>query len=230
MGLEQTNRIGKTIKAKQMGTSCKCRMKCSEKISEEIRKELFGYFWSLGYKNRQWDFIARYAKTSDKKVSTNSSSRRQLSKKYYFPIKNEEIYSKIMFLKTFSTSEKIVSNVSKKLAVSPVILEDQRGSHKNRPHIISREVTVCIKQHISMFPAVNSHYTRKDSKKQYLESDLSIAKMYRFYLEWAKTQNTISEKAQMATLRQFTDMFYEYFNLSFFKQKKDLCDVCENLS
>lgn len=104
-----------------MGTPCKCRMKCSEKISEEMRKELFGYFWSLGDKNRQWDFIARYAKTSDKKVSSNSSSRRQLSKKYYFPIKNEEIYSKIMFLKTFSTSEKIVSNVSKKLAVSPVI-------------------------------------------------------------------------------------------------------------
>lgn len=122
-----------------MGTPCKCRMKCLEKISEEMRKELFGYFWSLGDKNRQWDFIARYVKTFDKKVSTNSSSRRQLSKKYYFPIKNEEIQvCKIMFLKTFSISEKIVTNVSKKLAVSPVIPSDQRGLHKNRPHKISR--------------------------------------------------------------------------------------------
>lgn len=149
-----------------MGTPCKCRMKCSEKISEEMRKELFGYFWSLGDKNRQWDFIARYVKTFDKKVSTNSSSRRQLSKKYYFPIKNEEIQvCKIMFLKTFSISEKIVTNVSKKLAVSPVIPSDQRGLHKNRPHKISREVTDCIKQHISMFPVVDSHYSRKDSKR-----------------------------------------------------------------
>lgn len=159
----------------------------------------------------------------------NSSSRRQLSKKYYFPIKNEEIQvCKIMFLKKFSVSEKILSNVSIKLAVSPVIPTDQRGLHKNRPHRISRQVTDCIKQHISMFPVVDSHYSRKDdSKKQYLESDLSIAKMHRFYLEWAKTQNTISEKAQMATLRQYTDIFNEYFNHSFFKPKKDLCDVCE---
>jgi len=51
--------------------------------------------------------------------------------------------------------------------------------------------------------------------------------MHRLYLEWAKTQKTISEKAQMVTLRQYTDIFNEYFNLSFFKPKKDLCDVCE---
>jgi len=110
-------------------------MKCSEKISEETCKELFSYYWSLGDKSRQWNFVARYVKILDKKVSTNSSSRRQLSKKYYFSIKNEEIQvCKIMFLKTFSTLEKIVSNVGKKLAVSPVIPSDKRGSHKNRPH------------------------------------------------------------------------------------------------
>jgi len=98
LGLEHTNRIGKTINAKQMGTPCKCRMKCSEKISEEMRKELFGYFWSLGYKNRQWDFIARYVKTFDKKVSTNSSSRRQLSKKYYSLLKMKKFrYVKLCF-------------------------------------------------------------------------------------------------------------------------------------
>ncbi|KAF0699609.1 Uncharacterized protein FWK35_00038188 [Aphis craccivora] len=193
-----------------------------------MREKLFSDFWSLGDKNRQWDFIARYVKTFDKKVSTNSSTRRQLSKKYYFPIQNEEIQvCKIMFLKTFSISEKIVGNVSKNLAVSPVIPTDQRGLHKNRPHKIAREVIDCIKQHISMFPVVDSHYSRKDSKKKYLESDLSIAKMHRFYLEWAKTQNTISEKAQKATLRQYTDIFNEHFNYSFFKPKKDLCDVCE---
>jgi len=28
-------------------------------------------------------------------------------------------------------------------------------------------------------------------------------------------------------LRQYTDIFNEHFNLSFFKPKKDLCDVCE---
>lgn len=64
-----------------------------------------------------------------------------------------------------------------------MIPSDQRGSHINRPHKISREVTDCIKKHISRFPVVDSHYTRKDSKKQYLESYLSNSKMHRFYLE-----------------------------------------------
>lgn len=91
-----------------------------------------------------------------------------------------------MFLKTIGISEKILNNMGKKLAISPVLISGQRGTHRNRPHEIPREVTDCIKQHISMFPVVDSHYTRQNTRKQYLESDLSIAKMYRLYQEWVK--------------------------------------------
>jgi len=64
--------------------------------------------------------------------------------------------------------------MGKKLAISPILISDQRGTHSNRPFAIPREVKDCIKQHVSMFPVVDSHYTRQNTQKQYLESNLSI--------------------------------------------------------
>lgn len=130
-----------------------------------------------------------------------------------------------MFLRTLSISEKVIGNISKKLNISPVIPNDQRGKHLNRPLAIQREVKDCIKEHISLFPAIESHYTRENTQKMYLDSNLSISKMHRFYLDWVKGK-TVCVKAQNATLRQYTDIF-NTFNLSFFKPKKDLCDKCE---
>lgn len=128
---------------KKMGAPCKCRNKCSEKIDEETRKRIFDEYWSLGDHSRQWGFVARFIVISDKKVSTNSSStsRRQLSRKYSLPIQNNVIESvyKVMFLKAIGISEKIVNNMGKKLAISPVLISDQRGTHRNRPHAIPRE-------------------------------------------------------------------------------------------
>lgn len=210
-----------------MGLPCKCRLRCYDKFSEDIRQKIFIAYWCLGNDSRQWDYIARYVRTLEKKVTTKSTgSRRTYSRKYFLPINNDKIQiCKVMFLKTLSISERVVSTVSQKLNKSPVISSDQRGKHLNRPHTIQREVLDCIKEHISMFPVVESHYRRADSQKQYLESDLSISKMHRLYIEWVKDK-TVCVKAQNATLRQYTNIF-NTFNLGFFKPKKDLCDKCE---
>jgi len=119
----------------------------------------------------------------------------------------------------------VVTTVAKKLNMSPVIEPDLRGKHSNRPHVISTTVTDLIKEHIAMFPTIESHYRRATSQKEYLDADLCISKMHRFYLDWVKDK-TLCVKAQNATLRQYTDIFNTY-NLSFFKPKKDLCDKCE---
>lgn len=41
-----------------------------------------------------------------------------------------------------------------------------------------------VRQHINLLETVKSHYCRRDSKKLYRPQDLSVAKMYRFYLEY----------------------------------------------
>lgn len=226
LGKEHVNRSGKNISAKDMGPPCKCILRCFDKINEDLRKQIFNEYWSLGDHNLQWDFIARYVKIMDKKVATTSNSRRTSSRKYYLPINNDKInVCKVMFLKTLAVSEKVISSIFKKLNKSSVISSDQRGKHLNRPHVISKEVKNCIEEHISMFPVVESHYTRANTQKKYLEADLSISKMHRFYMAWVKDK-PVSFNAKNVTLRQYSDIF-NTFNLSFFKPKKDLCDKCE---
>lgn len=226
-GEEYVNRSRILKKKKVMGPPCKkCRLKCMDKLSEEIRKNLFSEYWQLGDHTRQWDFIARWVKITEKKVGS-LISRRKFSRKYYFPLEKDEIQvCKTMFLQTLSISEKIVSTVSSKLELSPTIEADKRGRHSNRPFRISNEIKECVQEHISLFPVVDSHYTRENTKKQYLDSDLNISKMHRLYSEWVKKKE-VSEKTQNVTLRQYQDIFNTFTNISFFKPKKDLCDTCE---
>ena len=40
-----------------------------------------------------------------------------------------------------------------------------------------------IRAHIDKFPRIESHYARKDSKREYLESSLSLGKMFDLYVE-----------------------------------------------
>lgn len=89
-----------------------------------------------------------------------------------------------MFLRTFLVSEKVVPTVSSKLKNSPVSIADRRGNkYTNRPARIGHKVKKCINEHISLFPLVESRYTRERSKKKYLESSLNISKVYRLYEE-----------------------------------------------
>lgn len=61
---------------------------------------------------------------------------------------------------------------------------DERGLHRNRPHVIQDEVKAQIRVHIESFPSQESHYSRQDNqKRKYLPENLSIARMYCLFLE-----------------------------------------------
>jgi len=66
-------------------------------------------------------------------------------------------------------------------------LPDQRGRHqaKNKTPDWKTEL---IKQHISMYHCVESHYCRSSSNRQYIDSTLSIQKMYDQFREFYKTK------------------------------------------
>jgi len=68
---------------------------------------------------------------------------------------------------------------------------------------------------------MESHYTRKASKKQYLPHDLNIKKMWILYCEKCKGLGHTPVKENM-----YRKVFCEHFNLSFFKPKKDQCSLC----
>lgn len=62
---------------------------------------------------------------------------------------------------------------------------------------------------------MESHYCRETTKKMYLEEGLSVAKMYRLYLEDNQDKDVVSQQI-------YAIIFNYEFNLSFFKPKKDL--------
>lgn len=227
-GREHINRKGKTIKERQLGVTCKenCRLKCSKRVSKEERQLIFEEFWRLGDHTRQWDFIVRCVKQSDKRQTTvnpGTESRRKFSRKYYFKIKHDEIkVCKFMFLNTLNISESWLTTALAKMQSSGAVISDERGKHKNRPATIKQEIKDSVRNHIKMFPTVPSHYTRKDSQKKYLEEGLSIQKLFRLYTDFCN-ENKIIERA---TQRQYRDIFNQEFNIGFFKPKKDQCEIC----
>ena len=90
--------------------------------------------------------------------------------------------------------------------ISPI--NDKRGNHQphNKTPTQDRDI---VRQHIESFPTMESHYTRKDSIKQYLSCDLSIRKMVDLYSieRKEKHQKCVSEKV-------YRDIFCTEYNLS----------------
>lgn len=97
----------------------------------------------------------------------------------------------------------------------------QRGKHKNRPNRKSSEQAQFVRSHIESFSTVESHYCRKDSKKEYLSSDLSVTKMYNLYKE--KCDEKSHTPVSLSVYRRIFD--HEY-NISFHHPIKDQCDLC----
>lgn len=99
---------------------------------------------------------------------------------------------------------------------------DKRGTHTNRPHKTPEQVTSSVIQHIQSFPAVESHYCRKDTNKVYIDNQLNLQKMYRQY------QSAMIEKdaETLASLPTYRDVFNHQFNIEFHEPLKDQCDQC----
>ena len=131
--------------------------------------------------NRQNDFIFNTVKIVPKgKVSYHSSqSKRKSSRKYFFKVNDESIQvcSKFYFDTldiTFRKTEWALQKGSK--YTSGLTGTDQRGKHFNRPNKVPTSSKNAIIEHINSFPRIDSHNCRKNSKKEYLSEDLSIAK------------------------------------------------------
>ena len=74
----------------------------------------------------------------------------------------------MMFINTLDISKKMVETALKKVRNGDSVLKDKRGSSKKRQKAVSEEKTAAVIDHINMFPKVESHYTKKVSKREYL--------------------------------------------------------------
>lgn len=69
---------------------------------------------------------------------------------------------------------------------------------------------------------MQSHYCRKDTKREYIEGGRTIMDLHRDFVElWKAQQNTTAPNYQM-----YTKVFNNEFNISFYQPKKDQCEDC----
>lgn len=131
------------------------------------------------------------------------------------------VVCKTFFINTLSISGQMVQTTFAKIGTTGVVLQDRRGKAcKNSK--LEESVKESVRDHINSFETVESHYCRKSSSRKYLPSTLNVSKMFSMYQEYCQ-ENNISQIASQSIYRQ---VFDKEFNLSFFKPKKDLCDLC----
>nr|CAH7763454.1 unnamed protein product [Callosobruchus chinensis] len=197
---------------KQVNCS-RCRFTCSKKISEETRRRICTVFWNCDFK-RQKDFILNY-------VESTPPVRRRIRNENGTDQSIKYRVCKLFFLKTLSISSDVIEYAFAHKGDGGIFQgEDKRG--RKAPSNKTREEDVqIVKSHIERFPAMESHYTRKSSRRKYLDSKLSIAKMSSLYKELCENENR--KPVSLITYRR---IFCNNYNLSFYKPKKDQCQMC----
>lgn len=200
----------------------KCKLRCSTKISNTKQVEINKCFYQLGDRDLQRSFIVgNTSKVNSKYRERKQDSGRGNNIAYYFTISEEKVrVCKQFFMKTISVGDKMIRNCWKKVNDCGVIEKDRRGKHTK--HKVSDAMKDEVRQHIGKFPKVESHYLRAQTKKEYLDGSLTIAEMYRMYVEEQKSKSLSCVKHKM-----YADIFNNEFNLSFFQPKKDQCALCE---
>ncbi|KAI4455584.1 dna-directed rna polymerases i ii and iii subunit rpabc2 [Holotrichia oblita] len=201
-----------------------CKFKCTTKFSDEERKSICNDYWKLDY-CRQKDFILSCIVNTPPKchrIRTGTGVPKTSSRKYHLKRNSDCIQvCKAFFLGTLCISHGPVDNAIAGVNNNGLFnAVDKRGrntpSNKTPDQDIQR-----IKNHIESFPTMESHYCRKNTKRQYLDPSLSITKLYDLYVQQC-VQSGIAPVSQITYRR----IFCKNYNLSFFKPKKDQCEVC----
>lgn len=169
-----------------------CRANCSNNFSDEMRKGIFDDFYSRGY-NQQQEFLARCIERKEVKRRRprikDESQGRDFSYQFSFQIDEQKmICCQKFFLATLNIDKSRIYNLFENMTSFGTPQLDQRGGNQKKQH--TEEEKQFIREHIASFPVVPSHYCRKSSTRDYLPSNLSLARMYEMYVEWCEASKT----------------------------------------
>nr|CAH7752205.1 unnamed protein product [Callosobruchus chinensis] len=90
------------------------------------------------------------------------------------------------FCATFAISHRVVETCVESLSDTRVFVGHDKRIHSKPHNATSAEVKQQVKKHTDLFPRIESHYFRGDSKKEYLSPELNISILYRLYIEFCE--------------------------------------------
>ncbi|XP_050315508.1 uncharacterized protein LOC126750046 [Anthonomus grandis grandis] len=203
-------------KAPQNIDCSKCRFKCTEKISLEKRMIICKNYWSCDF-NRRKDFVLNnvISKVPERRRAKRTSMKkpREDSKSFFFYHNDTTVrVCKSFFIKTLAF----------RILGGGKLFSGNDKREKKEPHNKTKsEDYEKVKAHIESFPVMESHYTRKSTKRQYLDSKLTIAKMHFLYKQFCEKDDLVP-----ISLITYRRIFCKNYNYSFYKPKKDQCQIC----
>lgn len=223
-GQEYTNtkgerQLGRKVKNRK-DCEGKCKFQCSRNITADERHDVFSEFWSLTDTEKHTFYAKTTERTEKERTRTKSqTSRKRFSFKYFVVKKGERVrVCKEFYLGTLDISQRRVEWFHTK-KMNENKYSDKRGKHPKRT--VPEHIRKSIKSHIDSFPRMPSHYCRAQTRKEYLEANLSLAKMYNLYVEKCTQENAVPAKLHFYRL-----VFNSEYNIEFFVPKKDRCDTC----
>lgn len=218
---------GRTIRPVACGGKMKsCSSDCRANFSEEDRTDLFNEYWDLNDNDKQTQYLARcieVAPTARERLKNPGRRKkyRSVAVKYSFTVHGRKIpCCKKFLVDTLGIGKRKVDYMLQNLSSHGTPKFDERGKHRKGNEIDEIEKTR-VRNHIASFDTVESHYCRKDSKRLYLPSDLSISEMYRYYKD-----AEIAAERTPCKVGLYRYIFNTEFNLAFHKPRKDLCGFC----
>ena len=174
-----------------MSTAASVGLNAQKKINDKERLSINDEYWSLMDYSRKKDFLLANIEVNNvERVWVDSDKRKrtgQCSKTYSFTRRrNKHRVCQMFFLSTLNISSGPIDKaINGKSDGGTFNANVQRGRHiawnKTR-----EEKMQAVKDHINLFPRIESHYTRKSTKRMYLDPSLSITKMYQLFVEYCK--------------------------------------------
>lgn len=182
----------------------------------------------------KWDqkklYVGNLIEVYPKKTNTNQTTRRNNSRKYFLMKSNTKKLPvcQRMFLGTLGLNEKLVRNWLDSIQEFGMFENSddirERKADKMRQsatHLKNQERKNHLRRFLIKLPKLESHYCRKDTKKEYFQTEhRSYSDIYIDYVDFCKEDNIKSVSKSI-----FTKMIKK-LNYSIFKPRKDQCDDC----
>lgn len=148
---------------------------------------------------------------------------RQKNMQYFLTTDKEPIQvCKTFFMNTLDINSRTIRTViEKRNKVANVLMAaDQRGKHGK--HLkVKPEIRDGVKSFIESISKIESHYTRANTSKVFIDGSKTVANLHKDYVDICREKNI-----EYGNYALFYRIFKSEFNISFFVPKKDQCELC----